>query len=225
MTAGEEVVGDQAKGDVVHMSLNRSHMFGCYKVGGGRLELQMGQTDSGVPLNDIYMRSAAAQTREVYINLMTRESSRGNGQQLNAGLRSEQKHQLGEHLQLQLMNVQDQPCTDTSVLPLSSWLEFSTFESVPPEIHKPLYKEFQNTCKRRNSAFRGWCVSMETLQEGVAGSLQLHRLWLQPGAQAQTNANPRTITKNRQNYLSPGHCWPQTWIKDVSPHMMMEDGI
>lgn len=39
MAAGEEVVGDQAEGDVVHMSFEGTHMFGCYEVDGGRLEL------------------------------------------------------------------------------------------------------------------------------------------------------------------------------------------
>lgn len=49
VTAGEEVVGDQAEGEAVHVSSNRSHACGCYKVGGGRLELQTGQTHSGGP--------------------------------------------------------------------------------------------------------------------------------------------------------------------------------
>lgn len=102
MTAGEEVVGDQAEGDVVHMSFNWSHMFGCYKVDGGRQELQTGQTDSGVPLNDVYFRFAGVQTLEIYMGLLTCVSSRKNTQQLNFGLLSEQKQQLCEPLQLQL---------------------------------------------------------------------------------------------------------------------------
>lgn len=52
MTTGEEVVGGQAEGDVVHVSLHWTHMFSCYKVDGGRLELETGQSDSGVSLND-----------------------------------------------------------------------------------------------------------------------------------------------------------------------------
>lgn len=43
MTAGEEVVGDQAEVDVVHISFKWSHMLGCDEVDGGRLELQREQ--------------------------------------------------------------------------------------------------------------------------------------------------------------------------------------
>lgn len=92
VTTGEEVVGDQAEGDVVHMSFNWSHMFGCDKVDGGRLELQTGQSGT----NDVYMRFSGVQTREVYTSLMICVSSRGNTQQLNSGLISE----LCEPLQL-----------------------------------------------------------------------------------------------------------------------------
>lgn len=44
MTTGEEVVGDQAEVEVLLLSLKRTHMFGCDKVDGGRLELRRGGT-------------------------------------------------------------------------------------------------------------------------------------------------------------------------------------